>query len=185
MEIQSRVKNMLTKPATEWPVIAAEPWTVGDLYRQWIMPMAAIPVAATLLRSWMLGHGFFRPILIAILSYVLTLVGTYVLGLIFSRVAPMFDGQPDDIAGLKLAAFAATASWVGGIFHLIPYIGWLVSLVLSLYSLYLLYLGAPVLMRVPETRAVPYTVAVVIASIIVFMVVGVVVALLFAAPLAY
>jgi hypothetical protein len=185
MDIGTRAKNMLTTPRTEWETVAAEVWTVGDLYRSWIMPMAAIPVVAALLRSWMAGLGFFRPIITAVVSYVVTLIATYVLGVIFSRVAPVFDGQQDDVAGLKLAAFAATASWIGGIFHLVPWIGWLLSFVLGLYSLYLLYLGAPVVMRIPEIKAVPYTVAVIVASIVVFFLVSLVLGLIFVAPHAY
>jgi Yip1-like protein len=185
MDIGTRIRNMLTTPRTEWPVIAAERWEIGDLYRSWIIPMAAIPVVAQLLRSWVAGLGFFRPLLTAVASYLLTLASTWILGMIFSRVAPSFDGQQDDLAGLKLAAFGATASWVGGAFHLLPWIGWLISVILSLYSLYLLYLGAPILMRVPEIKAVPYTVAVILASIVIFFVVALVLGLLFAGPAAF
>lgn len=190
MDLGTRVKNMLTTPRTEWVVVAAEPWTVADLYKSYIMPLAAIPVVAGLLHGWIFGYfgmrpGFFHSIFTALVTYVLSLAGVYVLGLIFSRLAPMFGGQQDDLAGLKLTAFGATASWVGGAFRLIPFVGWLVSLVLSLYSLYILYLGAPILMRIPPDRAVPYTVAVIVAAILISIVIGLIVGLIFTTPLAY
>ena len=39
----ARVKAILTTPKTEWPIIAAEPATVADLYKNYIIWLAAIP----------------------------------------------------------------------------------------------------------------------------------------------
>jgi len=43
MNLQTRVKNILTQPASEWTVIAAEPTDVMGLYRNYIVILAAIP----------------------------------------------------------------------------------------------------------------------------------------------
>ena len=73
---------------------------------------------------------------------------------------------------LKVAAYSSTASWVAGIFGLIPALSWL--RILGLYSLYLLYLGLPVLMKAPQDKAAGYTGVVIIAAIVLFMVIGLV-----------
>ena len=46
--------------------------------------------------------------------------------------------------------------------------------ILGLYSIYLLYLGLPVLMKAPAEKAGGYTVAVVVAAIVLFFVIGVI-----------
>jgi hypothetical protein len=46
----------------------------------------------------------------------------------------------------------------------------------SLYSLYLLYLGLPVLMKAPQEKAVGYTVVVIIVAIVLYFVIGIIVA---------
>ncbi|MGQ2933191.1 MAG: YIP1 family protein, partial [Sphingopyxis sp.] len=56
-----------------------------------------------------------------------------------------------------------------------------IGLLFALYGLYLLYLGLPVLMKVPQDKALGYTVVVVIVYIVLFLIVGAVVAAL-AAP---
>ena len=61
---------------------------------------------------------------------------------------------------------------MAGIFGIIPALGWLG--ILGLYSLYLLYVGLPILMKAPEDKAVGYTVVVIIAAIVLFLVVGLV-----------
>ena len=60
-------------------------------------------------------------------------------------------------------------SWVGGIFLLLPALG-IISLVAGLYSLFLLYLGLPVLMKSPSDRAMGYTVVTIIVAVVLFVV---------------
>ena len=45
----ARVKAILLTPKTEWPVIAGEPTTVADLYKGYIVWLAAIPPLAAFL----------------------------------------------------------------------------------------------------------------------------------------
>ena len=73
-----------------------------------------------------------------------------------------------------MAAYSSTAGWVAGIFSLIP--GLRMLGILGLYSIYLLYLGLPILMKAPAERAAAYTALVVVAAIVLFMVVGMVAA---------
>jgi hypothetical protein len=106
----------------------------------------------------------------ALVSYVLTLVGTYVLALIIDALAPTFNAQRNQIQALKVAAYSMTAAWVAGIFVIIPMLG--VLGILGLYSLYLLYLGLPVLMKASRDKALPYTAVVVVAALVVFFAIG-------------
>ena len=181
MGLVDRVKNILLTPREEWRVIDAEPTTPGELYKGYIIPLAAIgPIASTiggLAFMYRLYPGTYRPAVGSVVSsmvvtYLLTLGGVYVLALIIDALAPSFDGTRDQMQALKLAAYSSTASWVAGIFGLIPALA--IFTLLGLYSLYLLYLGLPVLMKVPEEKALGYTVVVVIAAIVLFMLVGLV-----------
>jgi hypothetical protein len=78
------------------------------------------------------------------------------------------------VQGLKTAAYASTAAWIGGIALLLPALS-LVSLLFSIYSLVLLYLGLPVVMKVPKDRAMGYTAVVIIAWVVVFLIAGAIV----------
>lgn len=180
MALADRVKNILLTPKTEWPVIDAEPTTVADLYKGYIMPLAAIgPIAQAVgwtvfgLRVPFLGT-YRTPIgtalVSALVTYLLTLAAVYVLAIIIDKLAPTFNGTPSQIQALKVAAYSSTASWVAGIFQLIPALSMLS--ILGVYSLYLLYLGLPVLMKTPPEKALSYTVVVILAAIVLFMVIG-------------
>jgi hypothetical protein len=100
----------------------------------------------------------------------MSLAGVYVLALIVNLLAPNFNGEKNFIQALKLAAYSYTASWVVGIFMIVPTLGFL--MILGLYSLYLVYTGIPVLMKAPQEKSLGYTVAVVIAAVIISVIIG-------------
>jgi hypothetical protein len=58
-KLVARVKAILMSPRTEWPLIAAEPTTVADLYKNYIAILAAIPVIAGFIKGSLIGYGAF------------------------------------------------------------------------------------------------------------------------------
>jgi Yip1 domain len=185
MSLMARAKNILLQPKTEWPVIAGEQATTGSLYTGYIIPLAAIGPIASIIGWSVFGFsvpfvGSIRyPIGISvrngIVIYALSLVGVFVLALIIDALAPTFGGQKNQIQALKTSAYSYTAAWVAGIFNLIPSLA-LLGLLAALYSCYLLFLGLPVLMKAPEDKAVGYTAVVIIVAIVLYFVIGAVVA---------
>lgn len=180
MNLVDRVKRILLSPRTEWEVIDNEPTTPAQLFTGYAMPLAAIGPLAQMVGYSVFGipvpfAGTYRvpigsAITSALVTYVLILGGTYVLGLIIDALGPTFNGQRSQIQALKVAVYSSTASWVAGIFYLIP--GLRLLTILGLYSVYLLYLGLPMLMKSPRDKSVAYTAVVVIAAVVVFMLTG-------------
>jgi hypothetical protein len=181
MNIVDRAKNILLSPKTEWPVIEQEQTDVKTLYLSYIMILAAIPAIAGVISAMLIGGmvgavggraglgagmtgGF--AIVHAIVSYIITLVVVFVVALIVDALAPTFGGTKSQINALKLVAYSATAGWVASIATVIPVLGWIVAIIGSLYGIYLLYLGLPVLMKCPEDKAVIYLVVVVVVYIV-------------------
>jgi hypothetical protein len=180
MNISERVKAILLRPKQEWQAISGETTTIPELYRNYIVILAAIGPVASIIGMSMVGiHlpfvGSFRvPITTSIASgivhYILTLVGVYVLALIIDALAPTFSGEKNMNQAFKVATYSFTPGWVVAIVALIPSLSPLG--ILGLYGLYLLYLGLPVLMKSPKEKSVGYTIAVIIAAIVIFLVIG-------------
>jgi hypothetical protein len=101
-------------------------------------------------------------------------VGVFILALIIDALAPTFQGTKNNVQATKVAAYSMTAGWVAGIAAIIPSLGLvgIISLIGGLYSLYLLYLGLPRLMKAPAEKAVPYTVSVIVAAIVLYLIIG-------------
>ena len=159
-DLVSRVKAILTTPKTEWPVIAAETTTVADLYKNYVVILAAIPAIAAFI-----GTG----LTIAVLTYVMTLVGVYIIALVTDALAPTFGSVKDQMQALKTAAYSMTALWVASVFQIIPGLGGLVALVGLIYGLYLFYLALPFTMKTPADKAIPYTAVVTVGALVIMI----------------
>jgi hypothetical protein len=174
VNLQTRVVNMLKSPATEWPVVAAETTDVGQLYREYIMPLSAIPVAASFVGWSLIGTGFFRRSITAglsllVVSYVLSLIGTYVCAVIIEWLAPKFKSSGSRVDALKLVAYASTPVWAAGVLNILPALG-LLGILAALYGVYVFYLGLPVLMKTPADQVVIFMI---VAAVVTFVVTAV------------
>src|SRR5262245_42330711 len=181
MDIVTRAKNICLTPNTEWPVIAAEATPPGTLITEYVVPLAAIGAVAGFIGGSIVGTnigfgGAFRVPLVtgltvAIVAFVMAVVGCFVISLIINALAPTFGGTKDSNQALKVAVYSYTPAWVAGVLQILPLLGVLIILA-GLYGLYLLYLGLPKLMKCPEDKAVGYTVVVVVCAIVLSVVVG-------------
>ncbi|MGA2860268.1 MAG: Yip1 family protein [Steroidobacteraceae bacterium] len=176
-KIITRAKSMLLTPRSEWPVVAAEPDTIGGLYSGYIVILAAIPAIVRFLSSTLIGVsvpflGSYRlPITTglttAVLTYVLALVGTFIVALIVDALAPTFGAEKNRVQALKTVAYAYTAYWVVSIIGIIPGLGLLAALAGGIYSVYLLNMGLPFTMKCPRDKAIGYTAVSIVVAIII------------------
>ena len=187
MDIVARAKGLITRPRDEWGVIAGEPSDTASLFKGYVVPMSAIPVVASFIGLAIFartvvpglpGLSVGSLLLQSIASYLLGLAGVWVFGKIVQALAPRFGGTGEEVPAMKLAAYSPTAMWLAGVFALVPPLA-ILSL-LGLYSLYILYKGVPVVTRVPEDRALVFTLALIVCAVVVnFLVVFVASLLLF------
>ena len=179
-----RAKGILMRPKEEWPRIASERTEPMRVLTSYVIPLALIGPIATLIGMQVFGINVLfatvRPsfgftLTTAITSFVMTLIGVFVLAFIANFLSPKFGGKDDFPAAFRLVAYAMTASWVGGIFGLIPMLA-ILGLIFGLYSLYLLYLGAEPVMGVPKDKSGGYTAVTIVAAIVVYLIIGAVTA---------
>ena len=113
----------------------------------------------------------------AVVFYVLSLIGVFVLAYVIDFLAGTFGARKNPDNAMRVSAYAPTAAWVAGVFNIIPALAFLG--ILGLYSFYLLYTGIAGLMRPAADKAMIYTIAVIVCAIIVWIVIFVSSALLF------
>lgn len=175
-----RAANILVRPQAEWDVIAAEPATTQGLFLGYAAILAAIPALAQVL-SGMTGLCFMgvcraNPAFVvvsAVIYYAISLAGVFVVGLIIDGLAPAFGAQKDITQAMKTAVYSWTAAWLAGILIVIPIFGWRLSLLLGLYSIYLLWVALPRTMKAPQQQTPGYTALVVVLAVVVVAIGGV------------
>ena len=174
--IIERAKSIILKPKETWPAISGEPTTPGELLVRYAIPLAAIGPVCSFIGMQVFGFGAmgfsYRPGLVAglsgaVFSFVMGLVSLVVLTFIADFLAPKFGGQSNRTNAFKLVAYGMTASWLAGIFGLIPQLAFFG--LLGLYSFYLFYTGAAPLMKVPEDKAAGYTAVTIVCAIVLYL----------------
>ena len=174
----ARVKGILLSPATEWPLIAAEPSSARAIYLGYVAPLAAIGIIAGFIGHTLIGYnaallgnvGVSAGLGAALVKYLLAFVSVWVVAWLADLLAPTFGGQRDSMGALKVTAYSYTPAWIAGVLQLIPSLG-VLAVLAGLYGLYLLYLGLPVLMKSPGDRSLGYTIVLVICAIAVWVVI--------------
>src|SRR5579863_3660407 len=139
----ARVRGILVSPSSEWRAINPEVTSVARLFTGYACVLLAIPALATALQVFLFRHvGLTVALIVAVLSYAVSLVSLLVLGVIFNVLAPAFGGRRDFTQAMKLAIYPQTAGAVAGIVDVFPLTGIVVTAA-GIYGLYILWVGLP------------------------------------------
>jgi len=166
-----RAKAVLVDPAAAWRGIERDIGDPAYLLSRYVAVLALIPALSSFVGATLIGvvtpSGVVRADLIdglfgAVFSYATSCAIVLLLGLIIDLLAPLFGGRRDFEDAFKLAVYSFTPLWLVGIFLLLPGLRFL--LLTGAYGIYLFWLGAPRLTKVPEQQAANFTAVIVICA---------------------
>lgn len=170
----TRAINILTKPSTEWHVIAAEPSSNARMIGGYAAILALIAPVFALLNLLISPAGtaiFQLPVLLIltlVFSYLLALLPPILLGFIVDALTVNLGGQKNSLAAMKLTIYSATAYWVAAVAIILSPWLWLV---LGIgYAGFLLWFGTPILMRTTGDKTAVFVGAAVGLWLVVFVV---------------
>jgi len=179
MSLVDRVKNILIQPKSEWEVIAGESPNPTTILTGYVIPLAFIPAVAMFIGYYFIGisvpftglafRGFSWGLGYALQSFILTIAAVYITAFVVSLLAPSFGSRKDLGRAMQLVAYSYTPAWIAGILNIIPMLSILVGLI-SLYGIYLMYLGMPHTMETPKDKVVVYMIVSAIVLIVVYFI---------------
>jgi len=167
-----RSKAILVDPAAAWRGIEKDVGDPAYLLSRYVAVLALIPALSSFVGATLIGvltpsgaslrgdliDGLFG----AVFSYAASCAIVLLLGLIIDLLAPLFGGRRDFEEAFKLAVYSFTPLWLAGIFLLLPGLRFL--LLTGVYSIYLFWLGAPRLTKMPEQQAANFTLVIVVCT---------------------
>ena len=178
----NRVKLVLTNPVEAWTTIKGESTTVKTIYVDYLIPLALITPVCAILKRALFGApanplvGIVIPTSLAsvigqqVVMFVMTLIMMFISMHIMAFLAPKFQGVADQVQALKLGAYAMTPSSIAGLLMFIPFFGTLGALIGAIWTIYLFWIGIPVVLNVPTERRVPFVLTVLVVNVIVAVV---------------
>jgi len=175
----SRALGIVTNPAGEWRKIDGESATLVGLLTTYALIWGAILPISIILGALIQGggSGMGTLILIALIYYAVQIGITVALAFIIDALAPSFGGTKSSTQAAKLAVYASTPIYLLGLLALIidqfllyGALAWVWVLAGVGWGGVLLFLGLPILMRVPQDKAPAYVGAVVGAWAVLFVI---------------
>ena len=172
MNAVARVKAILIDPAAAWRGFEKDIGDPAYLLSRYVAVLALIPALSSFVGATLIGvvapsgtilrTGLIGGLFGAIFSYAASCAIVVLLGLIIDLLAPRFGGRRNFEDAFKLAVYSFTPLWLAGIFLLLPGLRFL--LLTGVYGIYLFWLGAPRLAKVPEQQAANFTLVIVICA---------------------
>lgn len=160
----NHILGLFLNPHDEWGRIASDADSVVKHYISFIIFVAIIPVVAWYYGltevGWTLGDDHSLTITpesatqILALFYISMLLGVGFLGFMMQWMAKTYEAKSNYGKGVAIAAYSCTPLFVSGILGFYPIL-WLDIILVTAaacYAVYLLYIGVPRVMNVPQER---------------------------------
>lgn len=181
MNLIERAKNILISPAKEWEVIAGEEPDVNKIFTGYVIPLAGAAALAAFIGYGLIGFnmlgyrmsGIDWGLYQALVPFIVSVCSVFLTAFVVDALAPSFSSEKNFGRSFQLVAYSYTAGWIGGLFQILPVIAFL-GTILSLYGLYILYLGMPKLKNTPAEKHLGYFVVTLIVLIAVYIVLGII-----------
>jgi hypothetical protein len=175
MKTVNQAKNLVFNPKGTMEKLKSEKVELKDIII-YLAIVGAPTFIGVLLGYGVIWAGFHGSIIgyafaLAIVTYILSIIGVIVFGFIFNALAKNFKSKENKMQAMKLVSYAATPWLLLGIVNIWPAAS-LVSLLGGLYGLYILYLGIPILMETPKDQQMPYFIVGLIIYIVVMGVIN-------------
>jgi len=176
--IISLIKEAIVTPESLWQKESQKSYSLSELIKTKIAPVViAVALMSTLL---LLIFGYHVPfsdvsvhlslwdLLIGFIgSVIMTIIGIVIFGYIASKLAAILGGKEDFTAGVAMLFLISIPSFAGRAVAAVPFIGVLISLALSIYSMVLLYRAPSYFLNLPQESRVKFIILFFVASIFV------------------
>ncbi len=176
--ILNHVWGMFAHPEEEWKTIRGEQCTVTRCYGSHVLLLAAIPAVAGYLGTTLVGWriGAREPIRltpdsaleISILFYLTMLVAVFSIGKMIHWMGQTYGSKQPIAQCIALAAYTATPLFLTGLVLLYPqlWVNLITGLPALAYTVYLLYIGVPIMMKIPRERGFLFASAVLAVGLV-------------------
>ncbi len=157
------VRGALLDPEPTWQKYFEEPQSWKDTAITLTLPVLAVCLVV----------GFvLKPVSVAFFSIIMMAISITIWSLVVNFFAGTFKGTSDFDRSFAAVSLTAIPALVGNVLGALPWIGWLVSVGLGIYSLVLLYQIIPLAFSLPEDNRVKHFVVSLLSMIVAMMLIG-------------
>jgi hypothetical protein len=172
------ILGLFLNPANEWQEIRKESGGILSHYLKFILIIAIVPAYAWYYGAanvgWTVGADRVIKLTsqsameISLLFYLSMIVGIGILGYMIHWMADTYEAESSVATGVQIAAYTCAPLFVCGVIGFYPIL-WLdisVGILAGCYTVYLLYIGVPIVMQIPKERGFLFASAMVAVGLV-------------------
>ncbi len=173
--------GLLVKPVAQWRSVAELPASSLNILALYPCVMALLPAVAwyygTSRVGWTVGDGpairltVESALQLCILFYFAMVGCVIAVGYFIHWMAGTFGAESSLVKGIVVAGLTVTPLFVFGLagFYPLLWVDMLVGVVAVSWSVYLLYLGIPIVMNIPEERGFLFSTSVIAVGLVILV----------------
>jgi len=174
--------GLLTRPGAQWKTVAGLPESSFRILLLYSWFLAVGPAVAfyygTTRVGWSVGdQGEIIKLTVAsgrqicILFYLTMVACVAVIGYFIHWMADTYGAESTILKGIAIAGLSATPLFIAGLvgFYPLLWLDMLIGVVAVCWSVYLLYLGIPIVMNIPEERGFLFSSAVMGVALVILI----------------
>ena len=170
--VLDHVWGLFSHPREEWESIRDEPCTITKCYLKHILILAAIPAVSAYIGAVQVGWSVggedtvrltsASALPMAVVFYGAMLVAVFVVGRLIFWMSQTYGAETTLAQSVVLAAYTGTPLFLVGVVALypMPWLNMLFVILALFYTIYLLYTGVPVVMKINRERGFLFSSAV-------------------------
>ncbi|MBE0674685.1 MAG: YIP1 family protein [Bacteroidales bacterium] len=156
-----RTINLIIRPEMAWKIIHTENRPITDIRGSFFLPLVSLTAVSAFFGSLFFTHGglsLFYPVFMAARYFLLFLTVTYISAIILNEITNALDLGKDFVRAFKLIGYSLAPLYICQIISLLFESLLFVNL-LSLYSLYIFWIGMEKMTNPPEHKKMPLMIA--------------------------
>ena len=177
----SNLWGLFAHPDQQWQEIRRQENSIANTYLTYVLFLAAIPAISAFIGTTQVGWAFAgrsptlltveSAIPLSILSYIAMLAGVFVMGLFTHWMSRTYSSNPTLAQCISFSAFTATPLFIGGIAALYPHLWFAMAVGTAAicYTVYLLYVGLPTFMGIPEDEGFLFSSSILAVGLVVLV----------------
>lgn len=170
--------GIMFSPTATWEAIRDQEDSVLMTYLKFVLPISLLPAVAWYFGSavigWEMGDRTIRltstsAMQIMALFYLAMLIGTGMLGFMVHWMSETYEADTSTPGkGVMIAAYTLTPMYLCGAtgFYPMLWLDMLLGCAAAAYAVYLLYIGVPIVMRIPSERGFLFASAMVAVGLV-------------------
>lgn len=180
--IVDRARDILIIPKNEWQKIDKETPNIGSVLLGYVLPLLGIGALATFIGQGLIGQtdilgrsttNITAGLVGALLFVVFTLITVFIVAAATDALAQSFGSEKNWGKSFQMAAYSLTAMYLGSIFLIWSPLS-IVYYICSLYCIYQLYTGIPIMKKTTVDKQVAYLAVIIIITVVCLVLVGII-----------